>query len=226
MPTQLEVNSISKSFNDKSLYSNISFVFNPGCYAFIGPNGTGKTVLLDMLAGVLSQDSGTITLSDTGNSDSLAYKNKLAYIPAKPSFFPKTKGAEFLNFISAINHVSSASLADNELIHAFHFSSYLSTAFSDMSLGTQKKLFLITLSIGNKSLFILDEPSNGLDLDAKRALVQFLSSKAKHTIIVMATHDSFLLEMLNPAIIKLSQTPLSQFKLINQGEPAYDEIIL
>jgi len=203
--TSLDLKQIAKGFANKSLYSNLSFNFKKGCYAIVGPNGVGKTVLLEMLAGVLTPDTGEIFLDGAGTSISLAYKRELAYIPSKPEFFPSATGKQFLDFITSINSLSSST--HNALLPAFNLTDYLSTKFSDMSLGTQKKLFLSTLAIGKKSLYVLDEPSNGLDSKSCLALTSFLRDAIQHAIVIMATHDQTLLNALNPTIIKLSSPP-------------------
>src|SRR5471030_3125508 len=96
----LELTKISKFFDNKFVYLDTSFCFVKGCYAVVGPNGVGKTVLLEMLAGVLLQDAGSIFLSGSGKNTSLAYKRKLTYIPSESAFFPMATGMEFLEFVS------------------------------------------------------------------------------------------------------------------------------
>jgi ABC-2 type transport system ATP-binding protein len=84
----LEMRNISKSFAEKPIYQNVNFHFDKGCYCIIGPNGVGKTILLEMLAGVIHQDEGVIDITALGSNFSIAYKHKLVYVPGNSIFYP------------------------------------------------------------------------------------------------------------------------------------------
>jgi ABC-2 type transport system ATP-binding protein len=207
MSISLKMKNISKSFINKPIFENVSFNFDRGCYSVVGKNGVGKTILLEMLAGVLQQDTGSIYLNDVGLSTSIQYKKKLAYIPSKSFFFPSATGSEFLNFILSIKDINSEKAKMNSLISEFKLTEHLNTKFDKMSLGTQKKLFLTTLAIGDNSVIILDEPTNGLDTGSNEILYEFLSSIKNKAIIILATHDPILLKKLSPTIIELHKCP-------------------
>jgi len=102
MTYSLEVKNVSKSFGSKKIYDGISYSFGIGSHAIVGANGTGKTVLIEMLAGVALQDTGEIYLDGIGASQSLQYKQNLTYIPGRPSFFPDATGNDFINFIASV----------------------------------------------------------------------------------------------------------------------------
>lgn len=212
MKPRLEISQLVKRFKDKSIYSNLSFTFQPGCYALVGQNGVGKTVLLEIIANILPFNSGVISLFNVGIHSSIEYKRQLVYIPEKADFFPFATGRQFLDFIASVNRVRPFDQHYNELISAFKLTKHLAMKFSDMSLGTQKKLFLSTLAIGEKSLFILDEPTNGLDIEACTVIADFLSQTAKEAIVILATHDQTLLKALNPNIIYFATTPITHFE--------------
>jgi ABC-2 type transport system ATP-binding protein len=226
MNLHLEMKKVSKGFGNSLLYANVSFTFQPGCYAIVGPNGVGKTVLLDMLAGTSTPDTGHITLSNAGANFSIAYKRRLAYIPSKPDFFPAVTGHQFLNFISSVNGCTTSEFLCQTLVRSLNLEPYLQTRFSDMSLGTQKKLFLATLGIGAKSLFVLDEPTNGLDREACKYTADFLSLAAQQSIVILATHDQTLLRTLNPTIIQLTSTPITHFQLTHMDKYQHVNTIL
>ncbi len=206
----LELRKITKSVGDKTLYHDVSFCFRQGCYAMIGKNGIGKTVLMEMLAGVLRPDSGTICLDGVGNSLSKKHKQKLTYIPSAPLFFPTATGAEFLSFIVSIKRANKSQEKIYELINRFRLSTHLHSRFNEMSLGTQKKLFLTTLGIGDSQLIILDEPTNALDSESNQFLYEIIQELSKSAIVILATHDQGLLKIIKPIIIQLKSNPITQ----------------
>ncbi|MFZ2314836.1 MAG: ATP-binding cassette domain-containing protein [Gammaproteobacteria bacterium] len=104
MIKNLIIENLNKSFGGKKIYNNLSFIFDVGCYVFIGKNGVGKSVLLDMIAGVESQDSGKIILNNVGINKDIAYKKHLSYVPSNPLFFPSTTGDDFLSFIYSVKN--------------------------------------------------------------------------------------------------------------------------
>ncbi len=216
MSILLEMKNISKTIKGQQIYRNVSYQFKNGCYGVLGPNGIGKTILLEMLAGITAPDSGSICLANIGMTDSIEYKKNLVYVPSNTPFFPSVTGAEFLSFILSVK--SDTHNEDTQLkylIDGFKLKSHLNTRFNNMSLGTQKKLFLATLAIGNNKLILLDEPSNGLDNESHQLLCKTLLDISRDAIIIFATHDPLLLNKLSPTIIRLSEIPTQFFDVSN-----------
>lgn len=226
MPTTLKVENLSKSFSKRPIFDNVTFNFNNGCYAIVGSNGVGKTILLEMLAGVLPSDSGSVQLSGIGVSSSIEYKQKLVYIPSKNLFFPSATGIDFINFILSVKKCSYENSNVEVLLGKFKLTNNLDTKFSDMSLGTQKKLFLSTLAIGDNAVIILDEPTNGLDSESNEHLYEILSELKKNAIIIMATHDPVLIKNLSPIMIELRNTTNFKLEVNNNYRLHNDEKIL
>lgn len=211
MTSSLKLDVISKSFGVKSIYQNLTFSFQKGCYALVGPNGTGKTVLIEMLAGAVLQDSGSITLRGVGDNHENKYKEKLTYIPGKPTFFPGITGYDFLDFICAVKKSKANKKEFTVLIDGFKLNPHLNTKFSQMSLGTQKKLFLSTLSIGQSELVVMDEPTNALDEESCGLLFNLIKNLSKDRTVILSTHDKALLEEITPTVIELESNPISKF---------------
>lgn len=202
----LSLNQLSKKYGQNYLYADLNFTFERGCYVISGKNGIGKSVLLAMLAGVTHPNAGSISFNQYSVS-SLLYKKQLTYVPSAPSFFPMTTGAEFLAFIASLK---SESLID-EAIEAYELTPYLNTEFSSLSLGTQKKLFLSTLSIGNSNVILLDEPTNALDDTSKRYLSTKIKQLSQQAIVIIATHDKAFMSGISHRELQLTQSPVTQF---------------
>ena len=101
----LKINTITKTYNKTFVaVDGISMQIEPGqIVGFIGPNGAGKTTTLNMITGVLKQDSGTIQINGYDTLENpLESKNEFGFVGDSPYSFLKLKGIEYLNFIADV----------------------------------------------------------------------------------------------------------------------------
>lgn len=205
MSLKLDVSGLDKKYNEKRIIRNFNYQFNVGCYLVQGPNGVGKSVLLELLAGVERLRDGSIVLNKIIPCGSLLYKGKMAYIPSKPSFYPFVTGAGFLRFVKSIRKIinDKAVIKLESLINAYGLTEFLTTPFSEMSMGTKMKFFLSTLALGDFELIILDEPTNGLDDVSKSVFINELKFYSESAIVIAATHDSDVQEKVCHSKIRL-----------------------
>ena len=134
--------------------------FESGCvHGIVGLNGAGKTTFFQVLAGFLAPDSGTIHVDGKPLE-----KRQVAFLETELYFYPKLSAREFLSVFPLTNQNF-----DEEKLAAL-FRLPLDELISNYSTGMRKKLMLLTHIKQDKNLFILDEPFNGLDLEAAKAL--------------------------------------------------------
>ena len=212
MNLSLELSDVTKCFGEKVVYDGLHYTFGKGCYAVYGQNGIGKSVLLEMIAGVTRQEKGFIRLNSALLSGTLSYKMRMAYVPSVPAFFPMIDGNEYLSFIQSLK---GASVNLQQHICGYQLNNHLASKFGQMSLGTQKKLFLTTLAIGNNSLIVLDEPTNGLDDESIRFLMGQIKELSQNAIVLIATHDSAFMSVINHTAIQLDKAPIAKFSVID-----------
>ena len=110
---------------------------------------------------------------------------------------------EFIKWIHGVHAISDETYA-NELINLFGVYPYLNQTFGKLSLGTAKKFFIIASLLHRPKIILMDEPSNAIDKESKEHLVHTLKSYKDNSLIILATHDSFLIEALDCKIIQLS----------------------
>ena len=91
----LQVNNVSLQYGSKKLFEDVNLKFTKGnCYGIIGANGAGKSTLLRMIAGILRQNSGSLTLDGSNIYENPAAKQQLFYIADNQYFFANTTPAE------------------------------------------------------------------------------------------------------------------------------------
>ncbi len=230
MSNYLLVENASKSFGDISLFNNITFHVNEGRkVALIAKNGTGKTTLLNILAGKDSFDSGSFYI----------HKDiKIGYLEQDPQFDPS------LTLFQAVYGASGAlmeTVRNYELALHLHHHKKLEEATARMDFhqawdldakikqmlgilrltdedqlagtlsgGQIKRLALAVALINEPHLLILDEPTNHLDLDMIEWLEEYLQ-KSQVTLL-MVTHDRYFLDRICNEIIEIDEKSAFSYK--------------
>lgn len=203
--TLLEFSKLTKYAGAKMVIAKLSASFGPGNFALLGPNGAGKSTLLSLLAGVTLPDEGEIAVTGLSlKKHAVAAKRQMAYVPDKATAYPFLTGRQFLELVMGIRkQVENDSLS--EMIKAFGLAPLLDKRFSEMSLGTQKKMFLITAFVGVPRVILMDEPTNVIDDKSKMLLVDLIKSSCTTRLFLFATHDLAFANHLRARRVHLSE---------------------
>lgn len=146
-------------------------------YGFIGHNGAGKTTTIKCIAGIHSFEEGEILVDGFSvKTDTLACKQRIAYIPDNPDLYEYMTGIQYLNFIADIYGVSSQVRQEriNRYAEKFEMKKNLAMGISSYSHGMKQKLALISAWIHEPGLIIMDEPFVGLDPKASHLLKEMM----------------------------------------------------
>ena len=187
--TLLQFDGLSVSYGRRVVFSNAALALDAGVYALQGPNGIGKSTMLLVLAGVLPADAGTVWIDgvDLMRAPEKA-KQRLSYVPDESPIYPFMTGKDLLLFVASIKR-SNLNSAVLSLIKRFQLSPCLDARFDAMSLGTQKKILVCASLIGSPRVLLFDEPSNGLDLEARACLVEHVREWGRHGTVLLTSHD-------------------------------------
>lgn len=163
-------------YSDKVILHNISVDVECGkTYGIVGLNGAGKTTFFQLLGGFLSAPGVKVALNDRA-----IQRKELAYIDTDIFFYPKLTAGEFLSVFPATN------TNYNEEALAELFNLPLTMLTEEFSTGMKKKLILLSQIKQDKSVYILDEPFNGLDLETNKLLevmIGILNARGKTVFI-------------------------------------------
>ena len=185
----LELNNISKSFGEKKILDNFSYVFKRGeKIGIMGPNGVGKSTFLNMLQAIEPPDSGTINTGET-----IVY----GYYSQKGLKLSEDKRViEVIKDIAEFIPLADGSkLSASQLLLRFQFSGDMQYSMvSKLSGGEKRRLYLLTILIKNPNFLILDEPTNDLDILTLSVLEDFLIDFSGCLLIV--THDRYFMDKL------------------------------
>jgi ATP-binding cassette ChvD family protein len=176
---------ISKSFDDRLLYENLSFSLPPGgIVGIIGPNGAGKTTLFKMITDQLQPDSGTFDVGETV---------KIGYIDQNRPLDPKKSIWEEISDGLDVVMLGTREVNSRAYVSRFNFSgSDQQKKVTQLSGGERNRVHLAKMLKEGANVLLLDEPTNDLDVNTLRALEEALQGFAGCAVVI--SHDRWFLD--------------------------------
>ncbi len=206
----LKFSNVTKTYGVKKVLDSLSFEFQYGAYALSGDNGVGKSTLLTILCGAINADTGKVMI--LGHSlieEPVAAKSRLSFVPDKLIMYPFITGEDYLRLIC---HLKKDKDIDKyfDLAENYGLGIHLKKQLKEMSFGTQKKMMLIAGFIGEPTVIIMDEPTNGLDKNSRAILINELNAVVKEKLILFSSHDREFVDQVATHKIQLSPEGLRQ----------------
>ena len=190
----LELRNVSKLFSGVTAVDNVTFQARPGeVTGYLGPNGSGKSTTMKMITGLLPITSGEILFhSKPIHQDSIAYRERLGYVPEEPHLYSHLSGFEFLSMVALLRDLppKGAALRIDGLLRLLSLHDDRHASISSYSKGMRQKVLLSAALIHNPDLILLDEPFSGLDVASAlivRHLIQELAARGK--VILFSSHE-------------------------------------
>lgn len=189
----LEVSELRKHYGGVPAVNGLSFSVQAGeLYALVGPNGAGKTTTLNMLAGLLHPDAGTITIAGVPlRQQPRKAKMQIAYVPDEPALYSRLTPLEYLVFVGRLWDMRPAEAH----AQALHLLDLLGLAdkrgeyCEGLSRGMRQKVALAGGLIHDPDLLILDEPMTALDSIAVRQMKDLILERTRHgKAVLLTTH--------------------------------------
>jgi len=207
----IEVKELCKSFEDRIILDNISFMVSNEIYGLLGPNGSGKSTIMKILTGILQPTRGHVIIEniDAGKNP-IRIKEIVGYVPETPVLYESLTPAELFDFIGKVRMIDKKELEEkvNHFAEAFEIENYLEQFIGSLSFGTQQKVSIISALLHNPRILVLDEVMNGLDAKTARILRELLIEfKKEGRSIVFSTH-----------ILPIAETICDRVGVIYQGK--------
>jgi ABC-type multidrug transport system ATPase subunit len=191
--------------------AGLSFVCEPGfVYGLIGQNGSGKSTCLRVLAGILRPTTGSVKIAGLSwNSNMIELRKKVGYLSASAQPYNRMTVHEFLAFCAAPACVETTDDSHvDRLIAEMGIADFRDRLCGELSTGMRQRVALAKALLYDPEILILDEPMTGLDIIARSAMFDLVSSlKRSGRTIILATHVPDEAERL-----------CDQFLIINRGQ--------
>lgn len=184
----LKVKNLKKSYGDFKAVKGVSFDVAPGeVFGILGPNGAGKTTTLEMIEGMRPIDSGSVMVDGTNVAeDPYKVKEKIGVQLQSSAFFDNLSLVELLKLFGDLYHES---IHPMHLLREVNLEEKAKSKAKDLSGGQRQRFSIATTLVNQPVVVFLDEPTTGLDPQARRNLWDLVKQiQSKGTTVVITTH--------------------------------------
>ncbi len=209
----ITVKNLTKKFKDVTVLNDISVDFETGkVHGLIGRNGSGKTMLMKCICGIVPYKIGEIRVNDKIIGKDVDIPANVGVIIETPGFLPNYSGLNNLKFLAKIKNkigkdeikkaISSVGLNPDDKKHVGKY-----------SLGMRQRLGLAQAIMEDPDILILDEPMNGLDKDGVKDMRQYLLDlKAQGKTILIASHSAEDIDVLCDTVCEMDKGHLEKIR--------------
>lgn len=211
MDNAITIENVVKRFKDATVLNQVSVDFEQGkVHGLIGRNGSGKTMLMKCICGIVPVTSGRISVNGKVIGKDIDIPENVGVIIETPGFLPNYSAYNNLKFLAKINNkigkeeiknaIKSVGLNPDDKKHVGKY-----------SLGMRQRLGLAQAIMENPDLLILDEPMNGLDKDGVADMRQYLLDlKSQGKTILIASHSAEDIDVLCDTVCEMDKGRLEK----------------
>ncbi len=191
---RITIKNISKVFKDGThALTNVNLVIENGMFGLLGPNASGKTTLIRILATLLEPTKGMVTFDDMDLQENRAsIRSMTGYLPQRFSMFTNLTTGEFLDYSARLAGLSDSRTrkkAVDELLGSLGLFEVRNRRANEISVVMKRHLEIAQAVIGNPTILIVDEPTSGLSPEERLRFRNLLADRSdKIKIIILSTH--------------------------------------
>ena len=203
---KIEIRNYSKIIKKKTILNNINLTLNSGMiYGLRGINGSGKTMLIRAICGLIYPTSGEIAIDGEIIGRDISFPRSIGVLIESPAFLPNYTAFDNLKQIASIkNEIEDYEIS--KIIRDVGLVPDDKRTFRKFSLGMKQKLGIAAALMESPDILILDEPFNALDdVSVERTKKLILREKERGAIVILACHDVSVLKSLSDRIIYIEE---------------------
>jgi len=207
----VEIINLCKSINNQCILNNINMNFKRGnIYSIVGANGSGKSMLLKSIAGLILPDKGTIKIYGEELRRGEFYQ-KIGLLLDLPGLLPQYSAVKNLEILASINNkISTREIKD--FLMKLGLNPDDNRSVKKYSLGMKQKVGIVQALMENPEIIILDEPMNGLDENSVEIVRNLLFDlRNENRTIIITSHNKEDIELLSDYIYKIDKGCLVDF---------------
>lgn len=196
-PLAVRLRHLTRRYGDFVAVNDLNLEVRRGSFlGFLGPNGAGKSTTIKMVTGLLAPTDGQIEILEQDlTADAVAIKRLIGVVPEDLNLFDRLTGAEYLTFVGRMHELERHMIAERtaELLHVMELEDKPKALIIEYSHGMRKKISLAAALIHNPQILFLDEPFEGVDAVAARAIKTLLERMRERGVTIFLT--SHILEI-------------------------------
>ncbi len=201
----IELQNINKQLKGNHVLKNISYTFNDGMvYGLYGYNGSGKTMLLRAISGLICMDSGSVLINGQELGKAISFPPDTGIVIESMELLPEHSAKKNLELLSKIKKIAG----EEDIRHSLErvgLNPDSDQKVKKFSLGMKQRLNIAQAIFEKQNIILLDEPTNALDEDGVKLIYDIIKEeKERGATIIIATHHKEDLENLCDVILKIS----------------------
>lgn len=202
--SEIKIENLSKQIKGALILDKVSITLTSGkIYGLRGKNGSGKTMLMRAMAGLLIPDAGFVIINGKTLHKDISFPESIGILIENPSFLPQYTGFKNLKLLAGL----TGGISDDDIKTALDrvgLDPEDKRTYRKYSLGMKQKLGIANAIMGEPDIIILDEPINALDEESVKKIKKvLLEIRDKDKLIIIACHDREELEYLSDIIYEI-----------------------
>lgn len=193
----LEIADLTKTLKGRVVLDHVNASFERGMvYGIVGPNGSGKTMLLRAICGFIRPDSGSVCIDGKEVEFNSKLPENIGVIIENPGFILQKTTIDNLKYLAEINDSFDREETDR-LLKLFDLAEYVNSKVGTFSLGMRQKLAIVQALMEHQRLILLDEPTNGLDEDSVQVFLEEMRYQRNlgNTVVIASHHSDELMQI-------------------------------
>lgn len=205
----VEIKNYCKSIKSRPILNNVSYNFEYGkIYGIYGHNGSGKTMLLRAIAGLLVPDSGSVVIDGKVLHKDMSFPPSIGIVIENMNLLPQYNAFDNLKILGKIKKTAT----DEDITTALERVGLKSDLkVKKFSLGMKQRLNIAQAVFEKQKIILLDEPTNALDNDGVQLIYKLLKEeKERSALVVITTHHKEDLEEVCDVVLKMTEGELHE----------------
>ena len=205
----VEIKNYCKSIKSRPIINNVSYNFEYGkIYGIYGHNGSGKTMLLRAIAGLLVPDSGSVVIDGKVLHKDMSFPPSIGIVIENMNLLPQYNAFDNLKILGKIKKTAT----DEDIKTALERVGLKSDLkVKKFSLGMKQRLNIAQAVFEKQKIILLDEPTNALDNDGVQLIYKLLKEeKERGALVVITTHHKEDLEEICDVVLKMTEGELHE----------------
>lgn len=202
----IQLQNVTKRIKENTVLDNVSYTFKSGfVYGLYGQNGSGKTMLLRAISGLINLDSGSIFIDGEKLHDKIEFPPETGIVIENMELLPECSAKRNLQMLAKIKNIADEKDISFSL-ERVGLDPDSDKKVKEFSLGMKQRLNIAQAIFENQKIILLDEPTNALDEDAVQLIYKIIrEEKSRGATIIVATHHKEDLKEVCDVILKIAE---------------------
>lgn len=202
----IQLQNVTKRIKENTVLDNVSYTFKSGfVYGLYGQNGSGKTMLLSAISGLINLDSGSIFIDGEKLHDKIEFPPETGIVIENMELLPECSAKRNLQMLAKIKNIAD----EKDIIFSLErvgLDPDSDKKVKKFSLGMKQRLNIAQAIFENQKIILLDEPTNALDEEAVQLIYKIIrEEKSRGATIIVATHHKEDLKEVCDVILKIAE---------------------